>query len=70
MMELGKSLYIRRKSVRLRQGEVAKRAGIHLATLLDFERGKAGPDDATYQHICEVIRTLSQEATSAAPVAA
>ena len=55
MIEYGPEILAERSKHRITQETLAKRAGIHTATLVDIEQKRIGIDDETYETLKNAI---------------
>ena len=54
-LELGKSIKVRRKALRITQPDLAEMAGISVNTLYKIERGQANPTMKILSKLAEVL---------------
>ena len=58
---LGEAIVRRRRKARLRQRELARRAGIHPSLMCKYERGKTRIGNANLKRVCEVLGCLPKD---------
>ena len=55
LFEIGRSITVRRKQLKLRQDDLAEMSGVTVRTIYNIEEGKGNPSLNTLSRLCDIL---------------